>query len=436
MAVVFEAEHRKLGKRVAIKILQPHAASNAVLRARFEREGRAAVRVQHPNVADVIDVGWENDWPYIVMELVSGPTLAELIRREAPMPVARAMELLLPVVSALRKAHAARVVHRDIKPANILVATELRGNPQPKIVDFGISKIVGNDDAAITREHGVVGSLAYMAPEQLRSASNADERSDQWAVGVVLYECVTGVQPFRGEGSVEVMRAIMEASPAAPSSLRSELRKELDAVILRTLKAEPRDRFLDMRALGAALLRFASPATFAMWARDFETANDPNVTEDDSEAERTPLPDARTLERPQRRVRGPLFVALAVAMVLIVGAGITRGLRLAKAPAESVSSAPPPVTASPAASSVVAIAPPPAVTPSAAPIVLATASASTAPIATPPQKAPPSKPITPSAKVVATVSAASPPPSSAPPAPPPASTAKTSTGTLGSPILE
>jgi serine/threonine-protein kinase len=434
MAVVFEAEHQRLGKRVAVKILQPHAAGNAVLRARFEREGRAAVRVQHPNVADVIDVGWEGDWPYIVMELVSGPTLAEVIRREAPMPVGRALELILPVVSALRKAHAARVVHRDVKPANILVSTEVRGAPTPKIVDFGISKILGNDDAAITREHGVVGSLAYMAPEQLRSAAHADERSDQWAAAVVLYECLTGVQPFRGETSVELMRAILEAAPEPPSSRRPELRKELDLVLLKALKAEARDRYPDMRAFGAGLLRFAHPALYAQWARDLEPSADPNVTEDD------PSPQAELAvegarERPRRRSRSPVFLALAFAMVVIGAAGVSRGIRLALAPSASAStstSAPP---VAPAAASATPTPIAPAVS-SEAPLASASVSASSVASASAPFVSP--HPIVPrplhSSSSMPSVSVV--PIASSAPSPPPTASAKSSTGTLGSPILE
>src|SRR5262252_4179961 len=140
MGAVYEATHQELGKRVAIKTLHQRHAASPERRSRFLREGRAASRIRHPNVADVYDVGIEGAHPYLVMEFLEGEELARLIAREAPLSVQRTADLLVPVVGAVAAAHDLGVVHRDLKPANIFLSAE-RGAVRPKVVDFGISKV-------------------------------------------------------------------------------------------------------------------------------------------------------------------------------------------------------------------------------------------------------------------------------------------------------
>ena len=431
MAVVFEAEHKDLGKRVAIKLLQPAAAGNPIFRARFQREGRAAVRVEHPHVAQVFDVGQIADTPFLVLELVDGPTLAEVIRREAPMSPGRVLELAMPVASALAKAHSLGVIHRDLKPANILVARDHHGKPSPKVLDFGLSKILDPNEEQLTRDQGTMGSLPYMAPEQLRSAADADPRSDQWALSVVLYECLVGQRPFRGDSPPAIMRAILEADPAPPSSVREDLPKALDAVLLRALHHDPDARFPSMQAFGASLLRFANASTYGLWAREFEEPANVDVTADDSTV--TPIAAAPlATPRPEPRRTSRSWVPLA--LLLGLGALVTWGL--ARRTSEVQPASP---SASPSAS-----APPPGA--SSAPIVVATSSApppatvvsaSAAPSPAPSSTSSAPRPTF--ARPVASPApslAPSPVPSAPPPKPVPVAPTTSATGMLGSPILE
>jgi serine/threonine protein kinase len=188
MGVVFEAVHEKLGQHVAIKVLQPSVARNVDLVARFEREARAAGRLRGRNVARVTDVEVSpGHLAYMVMEFLVGNDLdAELSSRAGSrMPVAEAVEIVLQACRAIAEAHAAGIVHRDLKPSNLFLCTE--GDERVvKLLDFGVSKM--EDEASkLTSTQLVVGTVHYMSPEQVRSAKEADARTDIWALGVILY---------------------------------------------------------------------------------------------------------------------------------------------------------------------------------------------------------------------------------------------------------
>jgi serine/threonine-protein kinase len=300
MAVVFEAEHVELRRRVALKVVLPEFAKNPVIAARFGREGRAAARVRHPHVVDVIDVGVEGSVPYLVMELVDGPTLASLLAREAPMPPARIAELLLPIASAVARAHACGVVHRDLKPANVLVATDLHGEPIPKVSDFGISKIADGRERELTGDQGLLGTLAYMAPEQVQRAATVDGRADQWSLGVILYEAATGRSPFPADTAGARLHAILHEPIDPPSLHRSGLPPAFDALIARALARAPEARFPTVTALGAALLPFAEGRVWATWARQFGGENsDTSGTVDAGALDDRPLGEASKIAAPE-----------------------------------------------------------------------------------------------------------------------------------------
>ena len=217
MGTVFEARHRTLGRRVAIKLLHVPVAGEVeseIAAERFLREGRVAARVQHPHVVDVYDYGVDDGVPYLVMELVEGETLARRLEREAPLPLSTTVGLLLPVLSAVAELHAAGIIHRDLKPANILLACDRTGNPCPKVADFGVSRL---DDGSpgLTESGVVVGTFAYMAPEQGRASRAATEKSDQYALGVILYECATGSTPFQADAPYELLQAIVDRTARA-----------------------------------------------------------------------------------------------------------------------------------------------------------------------------------------------------------------------------
>src|SRR5580704_5720364 len=241
MGVVYEAHHEALGRRVAIKVLHslaPEEPKAAVAGARFLREGRAAAQVRHAHVVDVFDFGVHEGTPFLVMELVEGESLAERIDREGALPLTAALELILPILSAVSALHTDGIVHRDLKPANILIGREPSGGESAKVADFGVSRIDG-DSPGLTESGVVVGSYPYMPPEQARACKTATEAADQYALGAILYECVTGKRPFEGDSPYDLTHAILHAPLIAPSERNAELPAALDAVLLRAMNRDP-----------------------------------------------------------------------------------------------------------------------------------------------------------------------------------------------------
>jgi serine/threonine-protein kinase len=280
MGAVYEARHRSLGRRVAIKVLHVGAAELAAADIgpkRFAREGRAAARVRHPHVVEVYDYATDQGVPYLVMELVEGETLAARVEREAPLAPTAMAEIFLPVASAVAELHAAGIVHRDLKPSNVLLARDRAGAVCPKVADFGVSRFVGVL-SSLTGPDSVLGTYAYMAPEQALGAQRATEQSDQFSLGAILYECATGRTPF-GKGPSRESRPAHARRPPPPSATNPSIARALDAVILRALSREPEARFdcvddMGAAAKGAAHARvavaravFASPVVAASLGR-------------------------------------------------------------------------------------------------------------------------------------------------------------------------
>jgi hypothetical protein len=271
MGSVYEGIHRDLKKRVAIKTLHPAVAATPGARARFLREGEAASRIRHPNVVDVTDVGTENGIAYLVMEFLEGEDLSSLLGRVGALPFAESVDLMLPVFAAISVAHDEGVIHRDLKPENIFLARERHGRPEPKVLDFGISKLSSNggNTLALTGTGASMGTPYYIAPEQVRSAAGVDARSDQYALGAILYECVTGQRAHRGETIYEVIRSVGEGSFIPPRVHRPDIPPELEKAILRGMGLEPAQRFSSVRAFGRAILPLATSAARAKWAPAF-----------------------------------------------------------------------------------------------------------------------------------------------------------------------
>lgn len=256
MGEVHEAVHVRLGKRVAIKLLQARLARFPEAARRLHREGVAACRVRHPAIVDVTDVGVHRGRPYLVMELLEGQSLEDhLLSRDRPGGARDIVDLLLPVVSAVAAAHRAGVTHRDIKPANIILVRDRAGRPVPKVVDFGISRLAGGTQ--LTRVSHVPGTPSYMAPE-LRRGSLGGAASDQYALGVTLFEALTGVLPDAGGRIVPLQ------------TLRPDLPRGLVQAVTRAMRPDPDGRHPSVRALGHALLPFASARVQALWARTLD----------------------------------------------------------------------------------------------------------------------------------------------------------------------
>jgi hypothetical protein len=265
---VFEARDALIGRRVAVKLLHVRegAASARRAEARFLREGRIAAQIRHPHVVDVFDVGIDRDVPFLVMELVEGETLADLVAREERLAVARAVEIVLPILSATAELHAGGVIHRDIKPANVLLPA---GRALcPKLADFGASWC-DSDSPPITRPGSLVGTPEYLAPELIRFGKRANERSDQYALGVLLYECITGERPFEGPTTYQRLHAAVSADLVPPSSRSPSVPVAFDTVVMRAMQRDPLRRFPSVEALGEALLAFAAPPVAEHWCGVF-----------------------------------------------------------------------------------------------------------------------------------------------------------------------
>jgi serine/threonine protein kinase len=265
MGCVYKAFDRDLGRSVAIKTLHGIDQQRSNTLARFRREAQAASRVVHPNLVIIYSYGTQGETPYIVMEYLSGRSLGAEIA-EGPLSVERTADVLVAACAGVYAAHRANVVHRDLKPGNIFLARTPMGET-PKILDFGISR-VGGDDANLTGTGHIVGTTYYLAPEQA-AGREIDARADQYALGVILYECLTGVRPFTGSAAYAIMRNIVEGFFPPPSRVRPDIPRNLEAVILRAMSRVPSDRFARVRDLGLALMPFMSAQGRQQWSYHF-----------------------------------------------------------------------------------------------------------------------------------------------------------------------
>ncbi|HEX2672761.1 MAG TPA: serine/threonine-protein kinase [Polyangiaceae bacterium] len=268
-ACVYEAEHIKLGKRVAIKAItsqrRPSGASVAHASARLLREGRAAVRLAHPNVVNVFDIAEENGLPYLVMEFVGGGTLAEFLADRAPLATAELIELFMPLVVAVAHAHSLGIVHRDLKPENCLLSYDLDGRVTPKLADFGVCKSLGDATTILTHDDGLLGTLRYMAPEQLRNARTAGPAADQYSLAVMLCVAATGASPLLEGDAVSLMRLAADGKTLLPDSFMSALTPPLRTLLSRALATDETERYPSMRDFGRALLALGDFRTRARW---------------------------------------------------------------------------------------------------------------------------------------------------------------------------
>jgi len=284
MGAVYEAAHTEIGKRVAVKVLSTAIASVPGARARFLREAQLTSKVQHPNIVDVTDMGNDGGQAYLVMEFLQGMDLSQRLAQVGRINASELVDIMLPVCSAVTAAHDAGITHRDLKPQNIFLAEEHHAL-LPKVLDFGISK--GTDQVsagALTGTGAMIGTPYYLAPEQILDGKTAGPASDQYALGVILYECLTGRRPYDGDNLFFVFQSIVNGTAPAPRTVAPEIVPGLEGVIMRAMSADPKARYRSVKHLGRSLLPFASVRARMLWEEPFRAvvAEPADTAADDS----------------------------------------------------------------------------------------------------------------------------------------------------------
>lgn len=257
MGIVVAAHHLELDQPVAIKFLLDALRGNEEGAERFRREARAAAKIQSDHVVRVLDVGvLESGVRFMVMEYLEGHDLSKELEQRGRLSTGQAIDYVLEALDAIAQAHAVGIVHRDLKPANLFLARRADGSSRIKVLDFGISKSLSgasSDQLSLTRSSAWVGSPLYMAPEQMQSARDVDERADIWSLGAILYELITGRPPYLAESLPQLCNLLLTTEPAPLSSLQPDVPAGVERVVLRCLERDLSARWQSVSELTAAL---------------------------------------------------------------------------------------------------------------------------------------------------------------------------------------
>jgi serine/threonine protein kinase len=412
MGVVVAAHHLELDDKVAIKFLLPETLGNAEAVARFAREARAAVKIKSEHVARVSDVGkLENGAPYMVMEHLEGSDLSGWLTERGALPIDQAVEFVLQASEAIAEAHSLGIVHRDLKPANLFVIRRPDGGMSIKVLDFGISKMTSlggsSGDGSMTKTSTMMGSPIYMSPEQIQSSKDVDSRGDIWALGVILYELITGSAPFGGEHMAELIYRIISGVPPRMQAYRPEVPPGLEAVILHCLEKDRNRRFSSVAEFANALLPFAPPRAFASVERISGVmtgkfpARDPALTSSLGPQSAVGNTGARVVgagtdaswgKTAAPKSRSPWLLLGGIGAVVLLAVGVLTVKRFtAAAPSAppSTATAPPVSAANPPPAALPEPTAPPAAVAVTAPATPPAASATASPSAAPPSAVPP-----------------------------------------------
>jgi serine/threonine-protein kinase len=332
MGVVYLAQHVTLGKKAAIKVLRPALSSNQDIVSRFFNEARAVTAVRNPGIVDVYDFGFlEDRTAYIIMEYLEGESLAARLRRNRP-AIPWTLTVVRAIARALQAAHEHGIVHRDLKPDNVFLVpdADLPAGERVKLLDFGIAKLThGVGDASHTTTGTVMGTPTYMAPEQCRGAGAVDQRADLYSLGCVAYEMLCGQPPFVADGPGDVIARHLYFEPQPPRSRRAEIPDELEAIVLRLLKKEPRARYSTAADLVRAIDQLSvAPAPGAAPSKPLATefvATIPVVRDTTLNGAASSQVTIRKEEPPSRRlaiIAAAVTVAIAAfAIVWVFGRG-------------------------------------------------------------------------------------------------------------------
>ncbi len=379
MAVVVEATHLGLAAPVAVKVLSSSAVARTEALERFFQEARTMATLASAHVVRVLDVDrLPTGEPYLVMEKLTGRDLGQLLEESGPVDPDTAAAWVLEACEGVAEAHARGIVHRDLKPSNLFLAERAVGEPIIKVCDFGIAKLLGPEQERassphITTTQQVVGSPAYMAPEQIRTPRDVDFRADLWALGVILHELISGKLPHEHETVTEILAAICMDDVAPLSSLRSSVPPELDAIVARCLQRDPADRYGSAMELASALREFlrrrgslrpaAARSTMTSAREPFDARPIPLAAVKDT----PPIPlvapkpltedDFAELGQPQRRRWYMVATGAAVLLLLVAilyatrapSSGPTGELTSAPSSGHAASPDPPPTSAAPSA---------------------------------------------------------------------------------------
>jgi len=331
MGEVFEAEHTEIPRRFALKMLGVHYSSNEEARRRFRSEAEVGALLQSPHLVSVFDYQVEGDLPFFVMELLEGEDVRALLRRASPIGVAKAVRIALGAASGLRVAHRNGIVHRDLKPANLFLSQHF-GGELCKVIDFGVAKLEGGANCPLPAPASsmgkMIGTLAYMPPEQIRADRPLDGRADVYSLGAILYEMLSGARPFRAESDHELMYKILHGDTPALGRLAPTCPASLAALVERAMSKDPGAR-CTMDDLHGLLERLAGD----------REALDPSLASANPTVPDLPV---RRSTPPRRRIRRALAIAAGLGGAGVLAFHMLRSSPgLAREGAESVALAAP-----------------------------------------------------------------------------------------------
>ena len=263
MGVVYQAQHVHLGRTVALKLLAPELSRSEDFRARFLRESRLAAELDHPGIVTVYDAGEVNGVLFIAMRFVRGTDLAAVLVQRGPLGVDETLSILNQVATALDAAHTSGLVHRDVKPANVMIEGQ-----RVYLADFGLTKrLASSDSMQLTAAGQFLGTVDYVAPEQIEGRPT-DGRADQYALGCVLFECLTGSRPYPRDSQVAIIFAQLREPPPRPCDLRPDLPEAIDKVVAKAMAKDPIERYASCGQFVAAAVAALSGLTSTAQSED------------------------------------------------------------------------------------------------------------------------------------------------------------------------